>query len=357
MTALHALLTCLRSNNNPTLPNISYMKSSGLARSQLQQDLIQNYHHVLRSESKEDIQLILQRFNLIKLYTSHCAYVEQYRSQGNKIQTARQKVNKLLFKIFNDELRTPVSQQTITNHVKEGRHWYDILSSRETHDFGYGLVLVLPVRGYADIVRKTADPIWAFIMTRLSRISHRMVRLATSMQPLGKAIESRVMDRIVHTPMLGYELRSPTSLHELSGPEFAACLASYPELGIPETLATIVAHTRKSDPMRIVRLVRQDWANKNRRDGIAFHQRAQDLQRSVQRDVDILEREANRRLHRTAPLLLGPSQDSMQQTIAQTQYLQPHPPIVDAADEMSEEDRQVSRTFSPIQNKKKKMKE
>jgi len=313
MIKLHELLTCLRTDNNPCLPNISYVKSSGLTRSHLQQDLIQNYHQVLQSESKEDVDTIRQRFQLTKLYTSHCAYVEQYRTQGNKIQTARHKVNQLLFRIFNQELRRPVSQQTIGNHVKEGRHWYELLNSKETKSFGHGLILILPLRGYANIVRQTADAVWAFIINHLFSMSPRLVRLAISMQPIAKAALEfdQVTDAVAHNthqaPMIGYELRSATSLHEVSRTEFDACLTSHPDIGIPETLATIVAHTRRSsDPMVIVRLVKQDWANKNVRDGHAFQARAHDLQRSVQRDITNLQHEAHKRLYRTALVLPPP---------------------------------------------------
>jgi len=74
-------------------------------------------------------------------------------------QTARQRVNQLLLDIFRIEFRMPITQQVITNHLKEGCHWFEIANSRRTKHFADELLLLLPVDGYADVARKTSNSV------------------------------------------------------------------------------------------------------------------------------------------------------------------------------------------------------
>ena len=294
MTGLHEILVRLRTTRT-NLPNLTFVRNSGLPRSQLQQTLIRDYHKVMHSENTKDIVHITQRFHLMNLYRSHSAYLEDYRSRGMTTQTARQRVNQLLLDIFRKEFRMPISQQVITNHLKEGRHWFEIANSSRMKHFAYGLLLVLPVDGYTDVARKTSDSVWHFLFQQLSRISYRTVELATAFQPIAKSLQLRGVGN-VDAPLSGYELREATNLHELSRPQFNACLASYPDLPILDTLNTIIAHGRVEDPNQIRDLIKENWLQQNRRDAFFFQQRADNLRQSSERDIRYLEREAHMRL-------------------------------------------------------------
>jgi len=118
------------------------------------------------------------------------------------------------------------------------------------------------------------------------------VELATALQPVAKSLQLRGVAN-VDAPLSGYELREATNLHELSRPQFNACLASYPDWQIPETLDTMLAHGRVEDPNEIRDLIKDNWLQQNRRDAYFLQQRADNLRRSSERDIRYLEREAH----------------------------------------------------------------
>jgi len=294
MTGLHDILVRLRTTRTNLL-SLMFPRNARLPRSQLQQTLIRDYHKVMYCENTKDIVHITQRFQLMSRYRSHSAYVEEYRSRGMTTQTARQHVNQLLLDIFRKEFRMPIIQQVITNHWKEGRHLFEIANSRRTKHVADGLLLLLPVDGYADVARKTSDSVWHFLFQHLPRISYRTVELATALQPVAKSLQLRGVAN-VDAPLSGHEIREATNLHELSRPQFNPCLASYPDWRIPETLDTILAHGRVEDPNKIPDLIKDNWLQQNRRDAYFLQQRADNLRRSSERDIRYVEREAHMRL-------------------------------------------------------------
>jgi hypothetical protein len=192
----------------------------------------------------------------------------------------------------------PVSVQKIQNQVKEGRHWHELLSCRATRQMGAGLLLLLPVSSFGDIVRKTTDPIWTFLLNTLPNLCPRILELAKALTPISEAIDTEGIGLITY-PLLGYELRSPTNIHNLTRSELQACLNSYERLRIPNALRVIKSYRRGQNPDKIRELVRGDWERKNKRDGNAFLQRADDVERSAQRQIKSLRLHGNQRLQRT----------------------------------------------------------
>ncbi|RPA89514.1 hypothetical protein L873DRAFT_1849265 [Choiromyces venosus 120613-1] len=261
MSELQGVLYRLCTNQS-MMPAVNNSRYSGIKGSQLHIDLVCKYNKVIRSTSTKDISCVTQRFYLANLFKSHGAYVEEFRKQGIATQTACQKVNHLLYDVFNSELGTIVSQQMINNHVKEGWHWYEVLHTQETQHFGEGLLLLLPARGYTDIARKTADSVWTFLLPEICNISPRIIDLAITLQPIAKALQTKGTGH-VDVALLGYELRSPTNLHELTRSHFNACLASYPDLDVKDTLRTIGLHGRTDDPYRVLAQARPDSYSRN----------------------------------------------------------------------------------------------
>ena len=298
MSNLQGSLSRLRDATSG-MANANYVRNVSVERSALQANLIRTYYKVIRSENTQDITHITHRFHLINLYDSHTIYVDEYRGKGMALQVARQRVNEKLFEIFNAELSMTISHQMICHHLKEGRHWYEILHNRETAAFGHGLVVLLPVRNCVTLPRKTGDSIWQFIFTQITSISYRLVELAQALQPIGKALQSKGIGK-VHVPLIGYELRSHVSLHELVRSEFNACLARYPHLNISDALRTIAARGRSEDPDQIERLVRQQWEARTLREGEAMLKEAEVLEKSMRRDITRLHHEANIRLKNVA---------------------------------------------------------
>jgi hypothetical protein len=163
---------------------------------------------------------------------------------------------------------------------------------------GAGLLLLLPVSSFGDIVRKTADPIWTFLLNNLPNLCPRILELAAGLTPIAEAIQSQGIGLITY-PLLGYEMRSPTNMHDLNRSELEACLNTYKNLRIPDALRAIQSHGRVRDPDKIAELVRRDWERKNERDGSAFLQRAREVERSAQREIKSLKFQGNQRLQRT----------------------------------------------------------
>ncbi|RPA91809.1 hypothetical protein L873DRAFT_1848079 [Choiromyces venosus 120613-1] len=288
MSELQGILYLLRTNQS-MMPTVNNSRHSGIAGSQLHIDLVRKYHKVIRSMSTKDISCLTQCFYLVNLFKSHEAYVEEFHKQGIATQTAHQKVNYLLYDVFNSELGTIVSQQMINNHVKEGWHWYEVLHIRETQHFGDGLLLLLPARGYADIARKTADSVWTFLLPQICNISPRIINLAITLQPIAKALQTKGTGH-VDVALLRYELRSPTNLHELTRSHFNACLTSYPDLDVKDTLRTIGLLGRTDDPDRILAQARPDSYSRNLDDGLydshILQQSGDDVPRIDQRDIE-----------------------------------------------------------------------
>ncbi|KAG0122506.1 hypothetical protein HOY82DRAFT_544394 [Tuber indicum] len=253
MCETQGILHRLRTNSRGT-PTSVFITSAGVNRSPAQEELIHTYHKVIRYASTQDTSIIVQRFALAMLYDSHCTYVTQFRTKVHSWQEARQRVNELLYNVFNNELDTMVSQQTITNHVKEGRHWYQLIHGSATKEFGRSLILFLPIQGYTDIVRKTTDGVWEFLLKLLPRMSIRIIQLATALQPIAKEIETNGVGHVT-APLLGYELRTPENLHNLSPVSFKKCLVSYPDLTIKDALEVIRIHGRPEDPVEVIKQV------------------------------------------------------------------------------------------------------
>ncbi|KAG0122988.1 hypothetical protein HOY82DRAFT_619707 [Tuber indicum] len=256
MCETQGILHRLRTNSRGT-PTSVFITSAGLNRSPAQEGLIHSYHKVIRYASTQDTSIIVQRFALAMLYDSHCKYVVQFRTKVHSWQEARQRVNELLYNVFNNELDTMVSQQTITNHVKEGRHWYQLIHGSATKEFGRGLILFLPIQGYTDIVRKTTDGVWEFLLKLLPRMSKRIIELATALQPIAKEIETNGLGHVV-APLLGYELRTPENLHNLSSAAFKKCLVPYPDLAIKDALEVIRIHGRPEDAAAVIKQVAEN---------------------------------------------------------------------------------------------------
>jgi len=181
------------------------------------------------------------------------------------------------------------------NHLKEGRHWLELLNTPSIKPYGYGLLLLLPVDGYAHFARKTSDSVWNFFLQNIPNISRRVTDLALALQPLAESLQSQGMGN-VDSPMLGYELRLPTNLHDVSRREFHACLASYPDLEINKALELIKARKRTDNPDNIPTLIRQNWRQNNQRDAHFLQTRANNLRHSSQRQITTLERQANLKL-------------------------------------------------------------
>ncbi|KAG0128156.1 hypothetical protein HOY82DRAFT_541496 [Tuber indicum] len=287
MAELHAIINRLR-YATVSLPDLDYSITAGQKRTPLQQDLIHDYHKVVRSVTIQDVSCVTQRLVLAQLYRSHGAYVTEYRNKGYVLQTARQRVNTMLFNIFNKELGTRVSLQTINNHVKEGRHWSELLEGSFTKGYGYGLLLLLPVRGYSEIARKTADPVWSFLVHHFHTISPRICKLAKALDPIARSIETRGIG-YVNVPLIGYELREATNLHTLSDDQFLHCLKSYPELGILQVHRIIARHGRVLEPDTIKDLVEQELEEKKQQELEAFEERAAELQKLVDKDMNTME--------------------------------------------------------------------
>jgi len=298
MTAMHNVLYRLRTNRN-MVSNIHLERNSGRIRPALQEKVVRDYHIVLRACTDQDVGNIIHRFHLADLFQSHAAYVQHFHDTRRLAwQTARHEVNRILVKVFTEELHTPVSVQKIQNQVKEGRHWGELLSSPATRQVGAGLLLLLPVTGFGDIVRKTADPVWSFVLNNLPNLCPRMLELARVLNPLSQAIRTEGIG-LVTCPLLGYELRSPTNIHNLNRNELDACFKTYENLRITDALQAIQSHGRVENPEKIPELVRQEWERKNQRDGIAFLGRADAIERSAQREIQCLRSQGNQRLQRT----------------------------------------------------------
>ena len=301
MTHLQQFLFRLRTSAT-SLPSLSHKKTTGVARSPLQQALIHDYHKVLRAGNTEDLVRVRQRFHLTSLARSHSAYVQEYRTKGMSTQTARQHINQFLLDMFTKDLNTPISQQTVRNHMKEARHWQEVLDSKQMQRYSQGLLLLLPVKEFSDLALKTCDSAWLFLFENLANISPRTVQLAEALQPIAENFQSRGVGN-VNCPLLSYELRSATDLHTLSRHEFNLCLNPNLGLDIPDALRTITAHGRTENPHKIASLVKQDWERKNRRDALAFKMKADSLRRSSQRDIQRLERQAQKRLSKSVEVI------------------------------------------------------
>jgi len=252
----------------------------------------------MRAGNTEDLVCIRQRFHLTNLARSHSAYVQEYRTKGIAPQTARGRVNQLLLDIFKKDLNNPVSQQTVRNHMKEARHWLEVVECKHMENYSQGLLLLLPVRSFADLALKTCDGAWTFLFQHLPNIAPRTIELARALEPIAEVFQIRGVGK-VDSPLLAYELRSLTDLYEVSRHEFNICLNSNPTLPIRDALRTITAHGRVENPHKIPSLVKQDWERKNRRDDFFFTRQAENLRQSTQHDIRQLEHEAHMRLSNT----------------------------------------------------------
>ncbi|KAG0123311.1 hypothetical protein HOY82DRAFT_544267 [Tuber indicum] len=215
-----------------------------------QQELIRTYSKIIRLENLEDLTLINRRVWLITLYESHTSYSDMIRGSGKTLQQRQQQVNKFIHHIFNSEMKIEVTMQTIKNHVKEGRHLHEMLFAAETRTFGYGLLFLLPVHGYKEIARKTSHPVWSFLIQQIPRMSRRVTELAKAFDPIMKAIQQQGTSSVM-VSLLGYELTIPIDLDSAAGTDFNACVRSYPNLHLIETLKSIQRYGRLKEPHSI----------------------------------------------------------------------------------------------------------
>ncbi|RPA93282.1 hypothetical protein L873DRAFT_1847268 [Choiromyces venosus 120613-1] len=143
--------------------------------------------------------------------------------------------------------------------------------------------------GYTDIVRKTADSVWTFLLFQICNILQRIIDLAIALQPISKALQT-IGTGHINVVLLGYELRLPTNLHELMRSHFNACLASYLDLDVKDTLRTIGLHGRTDDPERILPQARPHYYSRNLNDGLSdshiLQQSGDDVPPIDQRDIE-----------------------------------------------------------------------
>ena len=315
MSHVQAILRRMRTHTSGA-PRLAAAEYHGNGALQLENNVIRDYHNVMRSVTTAELSTITLRLHLAKLYLSHTAYVVHLWERPMKKQTAQNKVNNILYDFFNKEVKRTVSRQTIGNQVKEGRHWEQLLCSQETRQFGFGLMILLPVTDFTDIARKTSDDAWTFLLHKIPKVQNlkRLTDLAKALQPVTSALERERIGEI-NTPMIGFELRSPTNLHNVSATNFEACLKVYPNLGIIAALRTIVAHPPTCSPDKIPELIMKEWELKNQRDGNAMLDRAEAITKSAARDSLILQREGEERLRRTDPEQYSRSMRPMEMSI------------------------------------------
>ncbi|KAG0128158.1 hypothetical protein HOY82DRAFT_541498 [Tuber indicum] len=249
MSNLQGILQRIRTSERRT-PHIATYRPNGTERTVQQQELIRTYTKIIRLENLEDLTLINRRVWLITLYESHTSYSDMICGSGKTLQQRLQQVNKFIHHIFNSEMKIEVTMQTIKNHVKEGRHWHEMLFVAETRTFGYGLLFLLPVHGYKELARKTSHPVWSFLIQQIPRMSRRVTELAKAFDPIMKAIQQQGTSSVM-VSLLGYELTIPIDLNSAAGTDFNACVRSYPNLHLIDTLKSIQRYGRLREPQSI----------------------------------------------------------------------------------------------------------
>ncbi|KAG0127685.1 hypothetical protein HOY82DRAFT_613197 [Tuber indicum] len=216
MSELQGVLQRIRTIERRTAQASTY-RANGTERTLEQQELIRAYNKIIRLENLENLTLINKRLWLVALYENHTSYSEKIRGSGKTLQQRQQQVNKLIYQIFNREMKIQVTMQTIKNPIKEGRHWHEMLFGKETRSFGYGLLFLLPVHAF---------------------------------HPIMKAID-RQGSAFVTVSLLGYELTVPIDLDNATRADFKACIQAYPNLHIKNTLKMIQTYGRLKDPQSI----------------------------------------------------------------------------------------------------------
>ncbi|KAG0127038.1 hypothetical protein HOY82DRAFT_542193 [Tuber indicum] len=249
MSELQGVLQRIRTIERRTAQNETY-RANGTERTLEQQELIRAYNKIIRLENLENLNLINKRLWLVALYENHTSYSEKICGSGKMLQQRQQQVNQFIYQIFNREIMIQVTMQTIKNHIKEGRHWHEVLFGKETRSFGYGLLFLLPVHGYKDLARKTSNPVWTFLLQQIPPMSRRITDLAKAFHPIMKATDSQVSASVT-VSLLGYELMVPIDLDNATGADFKACIRAYPNLHIKNTLKMIQIYGRLKEPQSI----------------------------------------------------------------------------------------------------------
>ncbi|KAG0128058.1 hypothetical protein HOY82DRAFT_541601 [Tuber indicum] len=131
MSELQGVLQRIRTIERRTAHNETY-RANGTERTLEQEELIRSYNKIIRLENLENLTLINKRLWLVALYENHTSYSERIRGSGKTLQQRQQQVNQFIYQIFNREMMIQVTMQTIKNHIKEGRHWHEVLFSKET---------------------------------------------------------------------------------------------------------------------------------------------------------------------------------------------------------------------------------
>lgn len=271
------------------------------AQLELEQNVLRDYQRMLRSMNTEDMSCVSLRFTMASLYNSHTAYVSHLRLKKITPQTATKTVNQILANYFSKRQGKPISIQIVKSQVQQGCHWHELMFSTESKYLGLGLVLLLPTRKFSNTAEIATDDFWTFVCQQIPKLPQRVLDLALAMQPIGEASQLEGIGN-VSVPLLGYELRQAVSLDikDLERDKFDACLATYPTLDIKAAFRNIKASKRTSNPDRIQDLVRKEWERKNKRDGDAFLDKADEIERTAARQTIILRRHARDRLSRVA---------------------------------------------------------
>lgn len=282
-------------------PKVDSTKYLPGARLELEQNVLRDYQRMLRSMNSENLSRIAQRFTMASLYNSHTAYVRHLRLKNISPQTASKTVNQILATYFSEQQGKPISIQIVKNQVQQGRHWHELMFSTESKHLGLGLVVLLPTEKFSNIAETATDNLWTFVCQQIPKLPQRVLDLALAMQPIGEAIQVEGLGN-VSVPLLGYELREAVSLNitDLERDKFNACLTTYPTLDIKAAFCTIKASKRTANPDRIQDLVRKEWEAKNKRDGDAFLDRADQIERSAVRETIMLRRHGRDRLSKVA---------------------------------------------------------
>jgi len=313
------------------------------ARFELEEKVLRDYQKVLRSLNTEDISRISQRFTLATLYTSHYEYVKHLRSLNVTGQTASKTVNQILSNYFTERQGKPMSIQNIKNQVQAGRHWYELMTSSDTAHFGLGLVVLLPTRKFSNMAF-IADDIWTFLLKQIPQVPQIVLDLGVAMNSIGQAVQVEGIGNVT-APLLGYELRKAVDLPELNRDSFNACLATYPTLDIKAAYRTIKVAKRTTNPDRVQDLVQKEWERKNQRDAHEFLARADQVERSAQRESLILRRQGRDRLSKVATEIEHSEDSSSDETFVPLNS--EIELVVESSDESSSDDSAASQPSEP----------
>jgi hypothetical protein len=102
---------------------------------------------------------------------------------------------------------------------------------------------------------------------------------------MGKAVRSQGSGAVV-VPIIGYELRSPANLHELSSKEFAECVKPYPGLNIDAAWDTIQSYGRPENPEDILYTIERGRETEDSEDNAASKEGDKDSTTPYANDIN-----------------------------------------------------------------------